>query len=134
MPSTGVPRWIVAIAALGAAFVLLPLVAMTTRIDWSQFGTLLASEQSITALLLSLRTSLLATLLCITFGVPLAVVLARTRFRGQGVLRSLVLLPLVLPPVSESRSPAPCHLPECRAGSSLSRRSARPSCFCRSSR
>jgi len=99
MPSTGVPRWIVAIAALGAAFVLLPLVAMTTRIDWSQFGTLLASEQSITALLLSLRTSLLATLLCITFGVPLAVVLARTRFRGQGVLRSLVLLPLVLPPV-----------------------------------
>ena len=29
----------------------------------------------------------------------MAVVLARTSFRGQGLLRSLVLLPLVLPPV-----------------------------------
>ncbi len=38
-------------------------------------------------------------MLCVLFGVPMAVVLARSSFRGQGLLRSLVLLPLVLPPV-----------------------------------
>ena len=48
---------------------------------------------------LSLRTSVTATLLCVVLGVPMAVVLARTGFRGHRVLRSLVLLPLVLPPV-----------------------------------
>ena len=49
--------------------------------------------------MLSLQTSAASTLLCILVGVPMAVVLARTEFRGQGVVRSLVLLPLVLPPV-----------------------------------
>ena len=95
----GVPRWVVAVAALGALFVLLPLAAMVTRVNWGQFVPLVTSEASVSALLLSLRTSLAATGLCIVFGVPMALVLARSQFRGQKVLRSLVLLPLVLPPV-----------------------------------
>jgi molybdate transport system permease protein len=41
----------------------------------------------------------MATLLCVVFGIPMALVLARSRFPGQKLLRSLVLLPLVLPPV-----------------------------------
>ncbi|MGK9146029.1 ABC transporter permease [Plantibacter flavus] len=96
---SGVPRWVVAIAVVGAAFVLLPLVAIVLRVDWADFGALITSESSLAALGLSLRTSLIATALCILFGVPLAIVLARTNFPGQRVLRSLVLLPLVLPPV-----------------------------------
>lgn len=84
---------------MGAAFVVLPLVAMALRVDWSQFGSLVTSDSSLTALGLSLRTSAAATVLCIVLGVPMAMVLARTSFRGQGILRSLVLLPLVLPPV-----------------------------------
>ncbi|MET0355003.1 MAG: ABC transporter permease [Plantibacter flavus] len=84
---------------VGAAFVLLPLVAIVLRVDWADFGALVTSESSVAALGLSLRTSSLATALCIVFGVPLALVLARTRFPGQRLLRSLVLLPLVLPPV-----------------------------------
>ena len=78
---------------------LLPLVGMLTRVDWSSFLELVTSDSALTALALSLRTSLTATGLCILLGVPMAVVLARTEFPGQGVLRSLVLLPLVLPPV-----------------------------------
>jgi molybdate transport system permease protein len=96
---SGVPRWIVVVAVVGAAFVLLPLVALVLRVDWADFGELVTSESSVAALGLSLRTSALATALCIVFGVPLALVLARTRFPGQRLLRSLVLLPLVLPPV-----------------------------------
>jgi molybdate transport system permease protein len=94
-----VPRWLYVPAALGAAFVLLPLVAIVSRVDWTDFVDLITSEASKDALWLSLRTSAVATLLCLLLGTPMAVVLARTSFPGQGVLRSLVLLPLVLPPV-----------------------------------
>ena len=93
------PRWIYVPAALGAAFVLLPLVAIIVRVDWPHFVDLITSEASRQALWLSLRTSTASTVLCILLGTPMAAVLARTRFPGQGVLRSLVLLPLVLPPV-----------------------------------
>jgi molybdate transport system permease protein len=79
--------------------VLLPLLAIVLRTPWSRFFSLITSEASREALLLSVRTSGASTLLCIVFGIPMAVVLARTSFRGQGILRSLVLLPLVLPPV-----------------------------------
>ncbi|WP_427018692.1 ABC transporter permease [Pseudarthrobacter sp. P1] len=96
---SAVPRWIVAPAALGVAFILLPLAAMAARVDWGQFGALVTSESSLAALGLSLRTSGASTLLCVLLGVPLALVLARTSFPGQRLLRALVLLPLVLPPV-----------------------------------
>jgi molybdate transport system permease protein len=72
---------------------------MATRVDWPHFGSLITSPSSLDALSLSLRTSAAATALCIVLGVPLALVLARTRFPGQRILRALVLLPLVLPPV-----------------------------------
>ena len=92
-------RWVVAAAVVGAVFVVLPLAAMTLRIDWPRFVPLVTSEGARAALLLSLRTSVSATILCVLFGVPLALVLARTSFPGRRLVRSLVLLPLVLPPV-----------------------------------
>jgi molybdate transport system permease protein len=72
---------------------------MASRVEWGEFWSLISSDSSRAALLLSLRTSAMATVLCIVLGVPMALVLARTTFRGQGLVRSLVLLPLVLPPV-----------------------------------
>ncbi|MDQ1306771.1 MAG: molybdate transport system permease protein [Actinomycetota bacterium] len=93
------PRWLFVPAVVGALFILLPLAAMLTRTDWRQLPALITSPASMTALWLSLRTSALATVLCILFGVPMALVLARAQFRGRNVLRSMVLLPLVLPPV-----------------------------------
>ncbi|WP_394252411.1 ABC transporter permease [Arthrobacter pityocampae] len=93
------PRWVVVLAVVGSLFVVLPVVAMALRVDWPQFIPLITSESATAALLLSLRTSLTATALCVLVGVPMALVLARTSFRGQRLLRSLVLLPLVLPPV-----------------------------------
>jgi molybdate transport system permease protein len=98
-PRLGLPAWVFVPAAVGALFVVLPLVAMLTRVQWRDFGALITSESSLAALELSLRTATASTVLCVLFGVPMAVVLARTSFRGQGVARSLVLLPLVMPPV-----------------------------------
>jgi molybdate transport system permease protein len=51
------------------------------------------------ALLLSLFCASVSTVLSLAFGVPLAWVLARASFPGRRLLRALVLLPLVLPPV-----------------------------------
>ncbi len=95
----GLPRWVYVPATLGAAFVLLPLVAIVAKVDWPNFIDLVTSESSRQALSLSLRTSAASTLICVLIGVPMALVLARRSFPGQSVLRSLVLLPLVLPPV-----------------------------------
>ena len=95
----GIPAWVIGVAAVGGLFVLLPLVAMLGRVNWADFIPLVTSPSSVDALLLSLRTSLGATALCLVLGVPLAVVLARVPFPGRRVLRALVLLPLVIPPV-----------------------------------
>ncbi len=86
-------------AALGLAMIVVPMVGLLARTPWSQMFTLLASEVVVDALRLSLVSSLLATLLSAIIGIPLAIVLARTEFVGRSVVRGLVLLPLVLPPV-----------------------------------
>lgn len=96
---SGIPRWVAALAVVAAAFILLPLAAVVARVDWPNFLPLVTSDASLTALGLSLRTAAGSTALCILLGVPLALVLARGEFRGQRLLRSFVLLPLVLPPV-----------------------------------
>lgn len=93
------PRWVYVPAAVGALLVVLPLVALLTRVSWGDLPALLTSDSSRAALLLSLRTSAVSTLLCLILGVPLALVLARSEARALGALRAVVLLPLVLPPV-----------------------------------
>lgn len=96
---TGVPAWIYAVAAVGALFILLPLAGMVAQVDWVRFPALITSQASLAALGLSLKTAFASTVLCIVFGVPLALLLARARFPGQGAVRALILLPLVVPPV-----------------------------------
>jgi molybdate transport system permease protein len=95
----GLPTWVYVPAAIGTLFVIVPLVAILLKIDWAQFIPLVTSESSRAALLLSLKTATASTVVCVVLGVPMAMVLARGSFPGQSVLRALVLLPLVLPPV-----------------------------------
>ena len=98
-PAVGLPRllWIPAVGAL--AIVGLPVVGLLLRTDWPRLPQLLTSAAALDALRLSLLTAAISTLLCVVFGGPLAVVLARGRLPGLRLLRSVVLLPLVLPPV-----------------------------------
>ncbi|MGO4689777.1 ABC transporter permease [Glaciibacter sp. 2TAF33] len=98
-PRLGVPGWVVAVASVGGLLILLPVLALVLRVDWARFLPLVTSESSMAALALSLRTSVAATIACIVLGVPMALLLARTSFPGQRLVRALVLLPLVLPPV-----------------------------------
>ncbi len=93
------PAWVLVPGLLGAALILLPVTGMLTRISWAELPALLTSESSLAALRLSVWTASAATVLCIILGLPLALMLAHARFRGLTIVRSLVLLPLVLPPV-----------------------------------
>ncbi|WP_422935240.1 ABC transporter permease [Sinomonas sp. P47F7] len=96
---SGLPSWVYAPAALGALFVLVPFLGILARVDWLHFVPLITSDSSLAALRLSLETALASTAGCLVLGVPMALVLARGPVRGRRGLRSLVLLPLVLPPV-----------------------------------
>lgn len=93
------PWWVIAPAAAGAVFILLPVAGMVLRVDVGGFWALVSSESSRAALWLSLRTAAASTVLCILLGTPLALLLARAQFKGQRLVRALILLPLVLPPV-----------------------------------
>jgi molybdate transport system permease protein len=95
------PPWtLVAPAAVCAAFLVLPLVALLVRAPWTDLGELLGNEASRQALRLSLVSATAATAASAVFGVPLAWLLARGRWPGLGLLRALVTLPLVMPPVA----------------------------------
>lgn len=96
----GVPRWIALPAACAVLFLLVPFIALLIRIDWVQFPHLFTQALSSQALALSLRTCIASTLACIIVGLPLALVCARARDTWWSrVLRSMVTLPMVLPPV-----------------------------------
>ncbi len=97
--SSGLPAVLLAPALLGLAFLLLPLLALLVRAPWSTLPEQLRSPEVGQALRLSLVTAGLATLLCLLLGVPLAWLLARTEFPGRRLVRALVTVPLVLPPV-----------------------------------
>lgn len=86
-------------ALVGLAFLVVPLAGLLLRAPWPTFTDLLFSEAVGQALVLSLVCASIATLICLVLGVPLAWVLARSDLPGRRVLRALVTVPLVLPPV-----------------------------------
>jgi molybdate transport system permease protein len=96
---TRAPAVLLVPALLGVAFLLLPLVALVVRAPWSDLPDQLTREASLDALRLSFLTAGLATGLCLLLGVPLAWLLARAHLPGRRLLRALVTVPLVLPPV-----------------------------------
>ena len=92
--------WPLGIPALvGAAFLLVPLAGLLLRAPWGSLGGLLTDANVAEALRLSLVCATTATVISLVLGVPLAWVLARVRAPGMTLLRALVTLPLVLPPV-----------------------------------
>jgi molybdate transport system permease protein len=95
----GVPALLVPPAAVGAAFLLLPTIALLIRMPWSGLRDLYADSRVSSALTLSLQSATAATVASLLFGVPLAWMLARLRIRGLGLIRAAVTMPLVLPPV-----------------------------------
>jgi molybdate transport system permease protein len=86
--------------AAGVAFVflLLPLIAIFLRVPIGDLFDQLGNQVFRDALVVSLKTSLIAHVSVLLFGTPTAYLLARKRFFGRGALITVIELPLVLPP------------------------------------
>lgn len=94
------PPWaLVPPAAVTLAFLVVPLGALLQRAPWSSLGDLVTEPVVTDALRLSLVSASAATALSLVGGVPLAWMLARTDFPGRSLVRAVVILPMVLPPV-----------------------------------
>ncbi len=93
------PALLVIPAVIGATLFVLPLVGLIGRAPIADLPALVTDEVVVDALQLSLITSIAATVAATVLGVPLAWMLSRTDFRGKQLLRALVTLPMVLPPV-----------------------------------
>jgi molybdate transport system permease protein len=94
-----VPAPLLAPSLIAVLFLVLPLIGLIIRAPWENLWSILRNSDTSQALLLSLWTSTAATAVSVVIGVPLAWVLARSDFAGLRLLRALVTLPLVLPPV-----------------------------------
>ena len=82
------------------AYIAYPIVNIVTITDPATLLESIARPQVGNAFLLSLATATISTLLLAAFGIPLAYTLARYDFRGKLLLRLVVILPLVIPPLA----------------------------------
>jgi molybdate transport system permease protein len=94
-----IPGWLWLPAVIGIVFLLLPIIGMLTRVDPQSLLAVITAEESRLAMKLSLLTSVISALVSVALGFPLGYLLATKDFRGQRIVRTLILLPLVLPPV-----------------------------------
>jgi len=93
------PALLIVLGCLGLSLFVVPFVGLLGRVPWSELSGLLTSDVVSDALRLSVVASLAATAISMLLGVPLAWLLAKTDFPGRSVVRGVVTLPLVLPPV-----------------------------------
>jgi len=88
-----------AIAFFAFACVALPLLSIFIRTPWSEFGEIASQKTTRDALFISLQTSIIAAVIAAVLGVPLSWFLARSRMRGLSLMRTICIVPMVLPPV-----------------------------------
>ena len=99
IPGRRPPAPVTFVGFLALGLLALPVVGLLQRAPWSSLPTLLGDSAVLEALRVSLVVSLAATGACVVLGLPLALVLARGRLPLPRVVRAVVMLPMVLPPV-----------------------------------
>lgn len=92
-------RLLLALGLFAAVAITLPIVGLITRIEPSALAAAFTDAEALRALGLSLVVSTTAVVLALIVGLPLAYLLARGEVPGRALLRGLVALPMVLPPV-----------------------------------
>ncbi len=93
------PATLIVPALIGLGVLVIPLAALLGRVEPARFVADVTSPAALQALALSLLTGAAATLVCVVVGIPLAIVIARAGRRTAAVLRAVVTVPLVLPPM-----------------------------------
>ena len=92
-------RVLPAAAGVAALLILLPVVALALRAPWHDAARLITSPGVLDAARLSVIVSVGAVVLSLLIGFPVAWTLARVDIPGRAALRTVVLLPMVLPPI-----------------------------------
>jgi molybdate transport system permease protein len=92
------PLGLLVAAALSGTFLLLPLIAIFTRIPLGTLVDQLGNRVVRDALVVSLKTTLIAQAVILLFGTPTAYLVATRQFPGRSLAITLIELPLVLPP------------------------------------
>jgi molybdate transport system permease protein len=85
-------------AYLAICIIALPIFALVIKVPWSTFFSSLTSGGSLTAVKLSIWTSLLSATISLVLGVPLAWWLVKSNPKVTRFVRPLVLAPIALPP------------------------------------
>ncbi|MBO3663979.1 ABC transporter permease [Microbacterium stercoris] len=98
-PRGNLPRLLALPAVLALALLIAPLAGLAARAEWGSMWADISAPASVNALVLSVVTGLIATIVCLLIGLPLAVLIARARPWLAAILRVLVTVPLVLPPM-----------------------------------
>jgi molybdate transport system permease protein len=97
-PRTGFDVLLALCAGIAVAFLTVPVIALFTQTPLGDLPHLLADGAVRDALLVTLRTTVVANLIILAVGTPAAFLLATRRFRGRALLVTLLELPVVLPP------------------------------------
>src|ERR1700676_2293049 len=91
---------------VGLAYIFVLLVVPVAVILWrtfdpgfGQFFDWVSTPAAVSALNLSLLVVAIVVPLNVVFGIPTALVLARNRFRGKGILQAVIALPFAVSPV-----------------------------------
>jgi len=98
-PGSRAPWFLVVPGVLALAFLLAPLLALLWRAPWGSLLEIVRSPVALDALRLSMITATAATVLATLLGVPLAWLIAKAQLPATGLVRALVLVPLLIPPV-----------------------------------
>ena len=92
---------ILVLSAITLAYIIFPLVTIMTFLDPLNTIESLTRPQVWNAFTLSLFTATVSTSILCVFGIPFAYFLARySSFRGKFIIRVIVIIPLVLPPLA----------------------------------
>lgn len=93
------PRGFVVLGVLAALFLTLPVLGLVVRAPWTSAIERLSRPGVGEAIKLSAICATTSTVIALLLGVPLGWILAHGRFPGRGLLRAVVLVPLLLPPL-----------------------------------
>lgn len=98
-PRVRTPRGFGALGVVAALFLALPVIGLVIRAPWSAIGERLSRPGVGDALRLSALCATASTLAALALGIPLGWLLANDRVPGRSLLRAIVLVPLLLPPL-----------------------------------
>ena len=87
------------IAGIFVCLITLPIFALFTATSFGELAVQFRSPLVLSAVVISLETSLIVVFLALCLGIPVAYLLAMKDFKGKEVLDTLVDLPISMPPL-----------------------------------